>query len=308
MKKYRPKQVRSQGKRHYHLILNRKASGFSLDAIKKLTTALTGAGFEYHEIDSDNIKEVIFQIKRTLPRRPSALIACGGDGTVNLVGRQLIRRTCPLGIFPLGKTNNIFRSLYGDVNQDTAINHILAGTSRQIDQGLAFGRFFLGSVGVGLIPRMHEQLENKRLPRFGIGWSRLAAQSAASIEARELSIKVDSFAFDLMPTILNINLMTYTNGLALTPASLYDDGKCEIVFDIGRGQAVISKFIRQIHKKKYLYSDDIRMYRGTRIAIRPVEGMQLYIDGDITDIPSDELKIQIFPKRIRVLHRDSTKQ
>jgi diacylglycerol kinase family enzyme len=68
---------------------------------------------------------------------------------------------------------------------------------------------------------------------------------------------------------------------------------------------VISKYIRQIYKKKYLYSDDIRMYRGTKIAIKPVEGLRVYIDGDITDIPTDELKIQIFSRRIRVLQRDS---
>ncbi len=272
--------------------------------MRKLTNALKDTGFDYQVIDSDNIKEVIFQIKRCLPRSPAAIIACGGDGTVNLIGRHLIRRTCPLGIYPLGRINNIFRSLYGDVDLSRAVDHILSNSNRQIDQGLAFGKFFLGSVGIGLLPQMIERLENRRSPRFGIGWSRLTALSAASVEARRLSIKVDSFAFDITPTILNVNLLTYSSGLPLTPASLDNDGKCEIVFDIGGGQAVLSKYIRQIHKRKYVYSDDIRMYRGSRVAIEPVDGLKVYIDGDITEASGGQLKIQIFPRRIRVLYRN----
>ena len=165
---------------------------------------------------------------------------------------------------------------------------------------MASGRFFLGSVGLGLIPELSELLIKKRSPTFGIGWSRLAAQAAASVKIRERSIKVDAFEFNLSPQVININLLPYSTGLPLTPASLNDDGKCEIIFDIGETQAIMSNYIRLIHKRKYIYSNDIRMFRGRRISITPVDGSHIYIDGEIIKSPTSELKIEIMDRKIRI--------
>ncbi|UCD17949.1 MAG: hypothetical protein JSV44_03320 [Candidatus Zixiibacteriota bacterium] len=302
MRHYRGKKYRARSRSHYCLVINSHACGYSRERIARLINAVTGAGASYHVIESDILKEVSFRIKRCLPKSPTGVIACGGDTTVNLVARHLIRRTCALGIYPLGRFNNIYRSLYGKPDYQQATHHILSGESRRIDQGLISGKFFLGSVGLGLIPEMYELIHKKRIPRFGIGWSRLAASAAAAVRSRKLSLKVDAFGFDVAPLTLNINLLPYTLGLSLVPACIDDDGKCEVTFDSGRGQAIFSGYIRQIFKGKYTYADDIRMYRGTKIAINPVTAGKIYLDGELLDPPDEEVKIEIFPKRIRVFH------
>ncbi|MBN2226848.1 MAG: hypothetical protein JW763_05745 [candidate division Zixibacteria bacterium] len=301
MKQYRGRKPKPRHKPNFCLVINSQAADFSQDKIKKLILAISQTDTDYSVVDTDIPKEISFRIKRSLQRFPTGIIACGGDGTVNMVARHLIRRTSALGIYPLGKFNNIYRSLFGKPDLDKAIGHILSRQNKRIDQGLISGQVFLGSLGIGLMPEMHQMMENKRLPRFAIGWSRLAAQAAAAVPPREFSLKVDEFAFQISPLALNINLLPYSVGLPLTPASIADDGKCEIIFDVGRGQAVFSSYIRQIYKQKYLYSDDIRMYRGTKITLAPTAGQRLYIDGDIIDAPSNELNIEIFTKRIRVL-------
>jgi diacylglycerol kinase family enzyme len=292
-----PQPVRKQ---RLNLVLNSQAHGFSETAVEQVKAAITDSGGEYFIINAENVRELIFRLKKALQFNPAGMIVCGGDGTVNLVGRHLIRRTCPLGIIPMGKFNNIYRSLYGASSIDKAIKRILSGRDRRIDQGLAGGYFFLGSAALGFTVELHNGLANRRLPRFGIGWSRTAAACAAGVKVNQLSIKIDSFAFEFSPIMFNVNLLAYSAGLPVSTAGIDDDGKAEVIFDIGQGKAIFSSYARMLVKGKYLYADPIRMYRGTKIVVGPVDGRKLYVDGDLHDIVAPELGIEIFPKRIRV--------
>lgn len=287
-------------KQRLNLVLNSHAHGFSETAVEQVKAAIVDAGGEYFIINADNIRELIFRLKKALQFNPAGMIVCGGDGTVNLVGRHLIRRTCPLGIIPMGKFNNIYRSLYGAPSTEKAIKRVLGGRDRRIDQGLAGGYFFLGSIGLGFTIELHNSLAQRRLPHFGIGWSRVAAASAAGVKISQLSIKIDAFAFEFSPIMFNVNLLAYSAGLPVSAAGIDDDGKAEVIFDVGQGKAIFSGYARALVKGKYLYADTIRMYRGTKIVVGPVEGCQLYVDGDLHNLAAPELGIEVFPKRIRI--------
>ena len=74
------------------MVVNEKASNYSEARIEALITKLAHSKNNWHVIKSNSKKEVIYQIKKLLSRQPEGIIACGGDGTVNLVARNLIRR------------------------------------------------------------------------------------------------------------------------------------------------------------------------------------------------------------------------
>ncbi len=300
MRKFSNKRYKPRSKPVFNIVVNPHCTGYSEKKLGYLIGEMDRLGILYFLAKPDSPQGLSRYVKSVLYKKPSGIIVCGGDGTVNLVARNLIRRKPILGIVPMGRFNNIYRSLYGEPDVKLAVAHILAGREKKIDCGMASGRFFLGSVGLGLIPELSELLEKKRSPMFSIGWSRLAAQAVAAVRIRKRSIKVDAFEFNLSPQTISINLLPYSTGLPLTPASLNDDGKCEFVFDIGETQAIMSGYIRLIHKRKYIYSNDIRMFRGRRISITPVDGSQIYIDGEIIKSPTAELKIEIMDKKIRI--------
>jgi len=50
-------------------------------------------------------------LDRALESRPRALVAAGGDGTVNAVAERALRHDLPLGILPLGTLNHFARDL-----------------------------------------------------------------------------------------------------------------------------------------------------------------------------------------------------
>jgi diacylglycerol kinase family enzyme len=102
-----------------------------------------------------------------------------------------------------------------------------------------------------------------------------------------------------------MNLLPYSVGLPLSPTSAFDDGKAEIIFDTGDGKAILTSFIRKINKGKYVYSDEIRMFRGSKITVSSVRGRKLYIDGEIIKYPEANLSVETFQNKIRVFQKKS---
>lgn len=234
-------------------------------------------------------------------RKFTALISCGGDGTFNLVSRSAIQADLPVGIIPMGKLNNIARSIHGSVDIKTSIERIIAGNYLKIDMGRAAGQPFFGSLGIGFIPSLAKELTENSIPRFAIGWSKIGSRAAASVTVKQTVIKVDSFRFEASPLIFNVNLLPYSAGLPLTPASLFDDGQAEIVFDEGNKIGEFSSFTRLIFKRKYLYGSQVKLFRGREITCHPVKGRQLYLDGEIIKLPSNSLEIKIGEQQLKVL-------
>ncbi len=295
----------SSGKRfgpNLNVIVNPKAAEYSKNKIDFLLGAITTAGGRYFLSAPESAEDCTNHIKRIINRRPHGIIVCGGDGTVNLAARSMIRKKIGLGIYPLGRFNNIYRSLYGEPDLKKAVKHILSLRTNRIDCGTAGRQFFLNAVAFGLIPEMLEMLLIKKNPRTAIGWSRLAARAAAAVDIRPLSVKLDAFAFELTPQVLNVNILSHCLGLPMAPVSVNNDGKSEVAFDVGNKKAIMSSYIRQIYKKKYIYSDEIRMYRGQRISISNVKGKKMYIDGEISECRTSEIDIEILPGRIRIFH------
>ncbi len=290
----------------YNVVVNKQATNYSVDNIKSLLDQITISGGRYFIAEPESSSLMADHIKYILRRKPNGLIVCGGDGTVNLAGRIISRRLVRLGILPLGRFNNIYHSLYGEPKLKNALTHITRGKEKHIDTGSASGHFFLGSVGLGLFPELYRLLESKKTPRFGIGWSRLASQAAAEVIVKQLTLKLDEFQFDLTPQMISINLLPFSVGLPVTPTSLPDDGKCEVIFDVGQTSAIMSGYIRALLKRKYIYSNEIRMFRARKIVLYQSESRPMYIDGELIESPP-ELDIEVQSKRLRIFYADREK-
>ncbi len=230
----------------------------------------------------------------------TSIIACGGDGTFNLAARGALANDLPVGCLPLGRFNNIAHHLYGEDNPDTAIAKIVKGDYKKFDVGTVADQPFFGAVGLGFVPELMNLLAEKRTPRFGIGWSQLAAKAAANVALHKTVIKVDAFRFEVTPMFLNVNLLPYAAGLPFSTASLIDDTQAEVIFDVGASMGDFSSFVRSIYKKKYLYGREIRMFRGKVITIQSTKGRTLYLDGELIQLPTSALTITIGEQQVKI--------
>jgi diacylglycerol kinase (ATP) len=77
------------------------------------------------------------------------VVAVGGDGTVNEVGRGLLGTTAALGILPRGSGNGLARHLRVPLGLPAAIRQLTRPTFQRIDVGYINERAFFCTAGLG---------------------------------------------------------------------------------------------------------------------------------------------------------------
>lgn len=300
---------------HLGILVNKSAGRFRPRMVKDLIAAISKSGGFYSVWEPESAVDFLKQAqvaaglrksssKHTAPfakgGKITGLVAVGGDGTINLAARAAVKADLPLGIIPAGRFNNIANSLCAGAQPEEAIKRIMAGTYRKIDTGKVADQLFVGSVGIGLMPQVMVDLAERTRPRMSVGWSRLGSRAAADVAIKKFIIKVDSFLFEVSPIIFNVNLLSHSGGLRLSPASILDDGAAEVIMDHGEDVHAISRFIKGISSGEYLYGEEVRQYRGKYISCQPVTGQKLYIDGELIDLPLEVLDIEISDKQLKV--------
>lgn len=87
--------------------------------------------------------------KQFVERNFYAVIAVGGDGTVNEVARSVIHTDTALGIIPVGSGNGLARHLQIPMNVKKAVEQLNHSEKIQMDYGIVNGQPFFCTCGTG---------------------------------------------------------------------------------------------------------------------------------------------------------------
>jgi YegS/Rv2252/BmrU family lipid kinase len=137
-------------------------------------------------------------LRAALDARPDALVAAGGDGTVNAVAAAALEHDLPLGVLPAGTLNHFARDLDLPADLDaaaaTVAGALASGQARRVDVATANGRLFLNNASLGLYATMvvDREQQERRLHRGK--WSALLRATLAALrepEAFEVAIEAD---------------------------------------------------------------------------------------------------------------------
>lgn len=104
-----------------------------------------------------------------------AVVAAGGDGTINAVAQAVVPAGCPLGILPQGTFNYFGRAHGIPTDTEVAMRLLLRAQPRPIQVGLLNGRIFLVNASIGLYS---ELLEERETFKRRLGRSRFTAAVA----------------------------------------------------------------------------------------------------------------------------------
>jgi diacylglycerol kinase family enzyme len=105
---------------------------------------------------------------------PPAIVAAGGDGTVNAVAQVLAGTPTPLGILPLGTLNHFARDLGLPLDIAGAVAVIAAGVTAAVDAAEVNGRIFVNNSAIGLYPNMVRDRERQRRQSRRAKWLAMA--------------------------------------------------------------------------------------------------------------------------------------
>jgi diacylglycerol kinase family enzyme len=106
-----------------------------------------------------------------------AIVAGGGDGTVNAVASVVAGTQTALGVLPLGTLNHFAKDAGIPLDLEAAVATIVAGHTRNVDTGEVNGRTFVNNASIGLYPDI--VVERERLRQLGYRkWIAFAIASA----------------------------------------------------------------------------------------------------------------------------------
>jgi diacylglycerol kinase family enzyme len=91
-------------------------------------------------------------VRSAIASGAEAVVAGGGDGTVNSVASGLLGATTPLGVLPLGTLNHFAKDLGIPLDIEGAVRTIAARRVVHIDVGDVNGRIFLNNSSIGIYP------------------------------------------------------------------------------------------------------------------------------------------------------------
>jgi diacylglycerol kinase family enzyme len=101
-------------------------------------------------------------VERELGAGANAIVAGGGDGTVNAVASVLAGRPTPLGVLPLGTLNHFAKFVQIPLDLPKAVETIAKGHVTHVDVGRVNDRIFVNNCSIGIYPNIVERRERLR--------------------------------------------------------------------------------------------------------------------------------------------------
>jgi len=134
--------------------------------------AAHGIEAQVHVLEPD--EDIADAVDRLLDAGAEAIVAGGGDGTINAVASRLLGREVTLGVLPLGTLNHFARDLGIPFELDAAVKVIADQHVVTTDVGEVDDRIFLNNSSIGLYPRIVTEREDAQR-HLGLGkWPALA--------------------------------------------------------------------------------------------------------------------------------------
>src|SRR5918911_1811850 len=149
-------------KRRMLVIVNPYASTVS-DRLRNLVVYALQARYQVEGVDTERRDHATQICREAASEGYDAVVAFGGDGTVNEAANGLIGSSAPLSCLPGGSTNVVCRTLGIPNDVVDATEHLLRMADdfspRRIDTGRVNGRHFVFSAGIGLDASVAERVD-----------------------------------------------------------------------------------------------------------------------------------------------------
>ena len=229
-----------------------------------------------------------------------AVVAVGGDGTVNEVARGLKDTKTALGILPMGSGNGFARHLNIPIRPQKALEMINHSEPINVDYGLANGRLFVSTCGTGFDAVVADNFAGSNKRGF-MTYLQNTLKVAFSYQPQTYHIVGDGLDVThkaFLITFANANQWGYEAMIA--PKASVQDGKMDIMLMsshaiLGSASLALRLFTGSIDNSYFM--DTIR---AKEITLEREEVAPFHLDGDPVEMDKD-IHIKIVADGLKVL-------
>jgi diacylglycerol kinase (ATP) len=235
-----------------------------------------------------------------------AIIAAGGDGTINEVINGLLRAagngpTRPFGIVPLGTANdfNLMAGLPGSIAAAVAV--IAAGHTRQIDAGQVNDRYFINNSAAAMEPMV--TLENIKMKRLSgeIRYVVALLRALARLKPWQMRLTWDGGGYDGPAYLLSVCNSPRTGGFMMAPGAVLDDGQLDMVFAPQVSKGTVISILLKLMRGEHVHHPAVTFRRVTAIDLTSTPGTPLHSDGEIFTEAAERVSYRVLPGKVTLL-------
>jgi len=229
-----------------------------------------------------------------------AVVAVGGDGTVNEVAQGLRGTQTALGILPMGSGNGFARHLNIPIRVNKAIEMLNHSEPISVDYGLANGKLFVSTCGTGFDALIADHFAGSNKRGFAT-YLQNVLKDVFSYQPQTYHLVGDGIDVThkaFMITFANANQFGYEAMIA--PKASVQDGQMDIMLMsshavLGSASLALRLFAGSIDDSHFM--DTIR---AKEITLERESVAPFHIDGDPVEMEKD-IHIKIVPDGLRVL-------
>ncbi len=237
--------------------------------------------------------------KKAIDESYDAVVAAGGDGTLNETVNALAGSSMALGILPLGTLDALATEVGLPTDPKSLARVIAEGKARPIYLGFANGRRFSVAAGVGF--DAHVAGATRHGLKQGLG--RLAYMLRGMVQLvhyrpAAYSVTVDGRTFIAAAVVL-ANARSYFGRLAYAPDARLDDPRLQVCLMSKPGRWNVVRYGLAVMLRRLHRLPDVAIMPATSVTITDPAGEPVHVDGDVVvRLPA---KFGVAPHRVNIL-------
>lgn len=233
------------------------------------------------------------------------VVAVGGDGTLNEVGRALIHTQTAMGIIPLGSGNGLARDLHISTNVEKALAIINDEHIINMDYGKANNRIFFCTCGVGFDANVAHSIAGKKNRGFNMYLQEMLKNYFNSNPEEYEIIYSDGSIKKELFLVTCANTGQYGFGAYIAPNASVQDGLLAVAMLQPIKLYNIPKIAMQMFSRNIDRNKKMKEILVPNITIRRKKEGPMHLDGD-SYIEGTNIDVKIIPKGIKVLVPSNT--
>ncbi len=218
--------------------------------------------------------------REAVSRGLDAVIAVGGDGTVNETAQGLVGSDTVMGIIPTGSGNGLSRHLRIPMNPAKAIRILNNFKTAKIDTATLNNNLFVNVAGVGFDAKVAKEFAKSGKRGFGTYFN-IATSAYASYKPRTYKMVIDGQEIIRKALLVSFaNSSQFGNNTSIDPGAKVDDGYIDvcIVRKVPFWKTFFLApllFIRRFDQTNY-----IEIIRAKEVELVREKGKSAHVDGD----------------------------
>ena len=232
--------------------------------------------------------------------KKDAVVAVGGDGTVNEVARSLVHTSTALGIIPCGSGNGLARHLCLPMETKKAIDIINACKIEEFDYGVINGLPFFCTCGMGFDAFISLKFAEagKRGP---ITYVENVLKEGLKYKPETYEVEDETGARKYKAFLIACaNASQYGNNAYIAPGATMKDGEMDVIIMEPFNALDAPQIAADLFMKTLGNNSKIKTFRAKQIHIHRKQPGAIHFDGDPLMTDAD-INVHIEHNGIRIL-------